>query len=333
MTTVSLPPPSLSYSSSLVPSVPSVEIKTVVSTLLGIDPSSVEIKKGDSRFPVIDITTGFKSLVNVDKNYAKASSQPSRNNPNLYLKRFAKKSNEEIESEEWMLKYERGDYVDYDESTFIKHSKNKQKIEDKDKKDSNQMNEYLQNMDNLNRLSSHVYSYEPYILDTEEGYVLMSRKVDGIPLATYLDNVVVSYNSKHPEGGGDESVSELVEEIQPIMNNLHDVAQDLLNKANFVHNDAHFYNVLINKDTKHLTLIDIEPESFSTSTGSVNNRLNNFKNGFNTKVTRWIRDALVPLKVSRSTKSEIVEKVWKDVKVKASEIGETIVGEGGCVIM
>ena len=305
------------------PLVPSVHLPPVpetvknISLLLGIDNSTITIEDS-SLFHVVHISTGLESLITRDENNKKAASHRSRHNPNLYLKIFPKKTKEEVEIEEWYKKYEFND-VEYDKEKYEKYEN--LKAEDIKlgkhfgKFDIKQMNEYMSNIKRLGSISSHVYQYEPYILDTTEGYVLISKKVDGIPLWDYFKNIVKSCNPEDPK-----SELELIKAVKLILTQLHDIRQDLLSKAKFVHNDPHFWNIVINESTKHLTFIDIEPKSFDET---IDDDLLLYFNGKVENNIYWL--FLDESKLSSETQKTI-KNLWKIVVEENNKDG------GGCIL-
>jgi hypothetical protein len=231
----------------LVSETPYSPLVETISNILGIDSSTVKIDYSlSSMFPVVRVnTTDLKSLLKIDDKNSEESSHPSLNNPNLYLKVFKKKV-----EDDWI-------------------SNNRFNME--------QMIQYLKNMKELHDISNHVYQYEPYVIDTNKEYVLISQKINGITLLDYLDKIYETYNSIYVVNKTDLELEKLKKKVESVLNQLHDVSQYLLDHANFVHDDAHFRNILINENTFFITYIDIEPNTFTRSeTETTETRVNRF---------------------------------------------------------
>jgi hypothetical protein len=220
-----------------------------LSKILGVSSGDLSISPYSyvSQFPVInlnkpfDIIDEFKmdygSIVDKLSGMRKARSQQIKTNPNLYIKFFP---NQDLLS----------------------------------------MNYLLSGLDRINKiLPGNIMNYEPYILkiyDESNGidlYALISEKVDGVVIGEYIGDIVDSIK----EGDSDVEIYKKINKIKELMKKYNDISKELLDKADFVHRDMHFANVMVDKKGK-LTLIDIEPHYMREINPYALKEFNTFKN-------------------------------------------------------
>ena len=169
--------------------------------------------------------------------------------------------------------------------------------------DRDKMILFLDQMNNLNKLfPGQVYNFKQFIVDSPEYFGLVSEKVNGIPLFDYFKNILDSMRKQDSK----EEINKLVEKLITILEKYNDKAQYFYETANFIHDDLHFYNVIVDANDVdgiiNMRYIDIEPSTFD------NDNINEFNSYKHEHVDEFVYKPLLQILSDKN----MIEKINDD---------------------